>query len=641
MKADFCISYSNCPPMVMAPFAIRTLAHCSMWTRVVLLALWAFLLPATSLAAPESPETRRSNPESASALPVKPTLYFLGIGTGEFAQPAVVPPLQFVDDDVRGMHAWALDQKGKVFGEVVTEVLIGSRATRANILASLSSFGRKDSAGQPVSREDLVVVYFAGHGVVDTTDNTFYLLTWDLQSTDVRNNALASTDLIARLMEDSGDKRSVLLLLDTCQSGAVVNRTFQQFVRTPSNGREVERGVSMPAPLQQPGPLLSTASTPKNVTIDVGSAPTRAAPRRTPAAAPPPAPLPPQASEPMPPESSLPPLDGRGVGGSSPAIELVRSQADPRQLWAVFSATSELQKAREGSRYRYEWELPDIEGHGVFTWALLGALRSVRADLNRDGRITLQELEKDVLTQVRSIGGQQPDLAGKLADRELAYARGAPEECDGKDNNFNGLIDEGFADRDKDGQADCLRSELCNGVDDNGNGIVDEGYDFDNDGFLNRNLCPAGIGQDCNDRDPAISPIAQDRAERQIRWITDNNCNSIFDEDDVKLRWDPNVPDFIEAHARYNRFKRDLSAASTLTLAIAAGTTVGILSQAQARIAQDSIYDVSEGDIRRVKRLSWASSLLAGATGLSMGITVRFTWFDNHFRMKYYPRPGN
>lgn len=453
----------------------------------------------------------------------KPTLYFLGIGTGAFAQPSVVPALPYVDDDVRGMLAWAQDQEGKVFGDVITEVLIGSDATRANILAALSSFGRKDETGEPVRKDDLVVVYFAGHGVVDTTDNAFYLLTWDIQSHDVRNNALAQTDLIARLMEDAGDRRSVLLILDTCHSGAVVNRTFQQLVRTPSTTTVQERGAELNSPAPAQGVSVSTrpggekAAPQKKATSQ--KRPAGTTPSTTPAAV-----IPAAQGTQLPTGASLSPVAvERGLATGSAEIERVRSQADPRQLWAVYSAASELQKAKEGAQYRHPWESADIEGHGVFTWALLGALRSHHADTNRDGRITLQELEKDVLTQVRRVGGQEPALAGKQADRELAYARGAIEECDGKDNNFDGVIDEGFADRDRDGQADCLRDELCNGIDDNGNGIVDEGFDFDNDGFLNRNLCPAGIGQDCNDKDPAISPIAQDPAERKIRWITDNN----------------------------------------------------------------------------------------------------------------------
>lgn len=571
----------------------------------------------------------------SSVLSPKPALYFLGIGTGEFEQSKVVPALQYVDDDVRAMHAWALDQQGKIFGEVVTKVLLGSEVTRASVLDALSTFGRADQSGNPLDKDALVVVFIAGHGVVDTTDDTFYFLTYDLRSTDVRNHALAYSDMMARLTEHGGDKRSVLVLIDACQSGAVVNRTFEQTIRQPRAATERERGVSshsLGEPLLAPAMLVSAGQ----------KAPIR---KRTPQK-----PIRTQTETVLPPIApveALPRMEvapslvtqERGIGEGNIAIERIRAQADPRQLWAVFSASSALQTAKEGDRYRYDWEPSDVEGHGLFTWAVLGALRTTRADLNRDGRITLQEFEKDVVLQVQNVGGQQPSFAGKSADRVLSYARGASEECDGKDNDFDGRIDEDFADRDHDGQADCLRTEQCNGVDDNGNGIVDEGFDLDNDGFLSRSLCPAGIGQDCNDRDPAISPIAQDMAERSVRWITDNNCNSTFDENDIKDRWDPNVPDFIEGHARRRRFKRDVSAGSTLALGVATGVSLGILSQVRAQIPQDLIYDVTEGDLKRVQRLSWASALLTGATCISIGLTIDFGWSDHQFRMKYFPRP--
>lgn len=600
------------------------------WWALLFGSLW--LTVAITLHAPAHASTL---PYAQTSIPSsKPTLYFLGIGTGEFAQPLLVPALQFVDDDVRAMHDWALDQQGKVFGEVVTKVLIGSEVTRASMLEVLTTFGRIDQAGNPIDKNALVVIYIAGHGVVDTIDNTFYFLTYDLRSTDVRNHALAYHDIMARLTENEGDKRSVLLLIDACQSGAVVNRTFEQTIRQPRAATERERGlaslkgVPLPAP-----PMLASAGQ---------RAPTR---NRT---APRPAhPQTETVSPPIAPAEALPRMEvtpsvvtqERGIGEGNIAIERIRAQADPRQLWAVFSASSALQQAKEGARYRYDWESSEIEGHGLFTWAVLGALRTTRADSNKDGHITLQEFEKDVVLQVQNVGGQQPSVAGKSADRVLSYARGASEECDGKDNDFDGRIDEDFADRDHDGQADCLRTEQCNGVDDNGNGIVDEGFDLDNDGYLSRSLCPAGIGQDCNDRDPAISPIAQDMAERSVRWITDNNCNGTFDENDVKARWDPIVPDFIEGHARRRRFKRDVSAGSTLALGIATGVSLGILSQVRAQIPQDLIYDITEGDLQRVQRLSWASTLLAGATCISIGFTVEFGFSDHQFRMKYFPRP--
>jgi len=98
------------------------------------------------------------------------------------------------------------------------------------------------------------------------------------------------------------------------------------------------------------------------------------------------------------------------------------------------------------------------------------------------------------------------------------------EECDGVDNDGNGQIDEGFGDADGDGTADCVGTERCDGVDNNGNGVVDEGYDVDGDGYTS---CAATLGQaDCNDADAAIFPGALEVDGDGV----DNNCNGIADE---------------------------------------------------------------------------------------------------------------
>jgi hypothetical protein len=57
------------------------------------------------------------------------------------------------------------------------------------------------------------------------------------------------------------------------------------------------------------------------------------------------------------------------------------------------------------------------------------------------------------------------------------------ETCDGRDNDGDGLTDEGFPDADLDGTADCVDVETCDGRDNDGDGSVDEGFpDADADG---------------------------------------------------------------------------------------------------------------------------------------------------------------
>lgn len=115
-----------------------------------------------------------------------------------------------------------------------------------------------------------------------------------------------------------------------------------------------------------------------------------------------------------------------------------------------------------------------------------------------------------------------------------------PEVCDGKDNDCNGKVDEGF-DVDGDGWVSCAipgrkadcddkdpkvnpgAAEVCNNVDDNCDGITDEGFDKDGDGFYS---CVRGTtAADCDDTDAKIKPGATETCNGK-----DDDCNGKIDD---------------------------------------------------------------------------------------------------------------
>ncbi len=72
--------------------------------------------------------------------------------------------------------------------------------------------------------------------------------------------------------------------------------------------------------------------------------------------------------------------------------------------------------------------------------------------------------------------------------------------------------------------------ETCNGLDDDCDGLVDDGFDADLDGYTSDAEC--ADGDDCDDDDPAVNPGAEEACNGE-----DDNCDGGIDEDLALVEW--------------------------------------------------------------------------------------------------------
>jgi hypothetical protein len=152
-----------------------------------------------------------------------------------------------------------------------------------------------------------------------------------------------------------------------------------------------------------------------------------------------------------------------------------------------------------------------------------------------DGVIPPSEVDDD--------GDGQAECEGDCNDASGTVFQGAPELCDAVDNDCDTVVDEGF-DGDGDGfragagcgsaypQVDCDDAvattypgapEVCDGVDNDCDVAVDEDFDGDSDGYLNQAACTGG--DDCDDETAAVNPGATEVCDG-----VDNDCDGTVDE---------------------------------------------------------------------------------------------------------------
>ena len=170
----------------------------------------AFFLPCLLLSQQRGAAPITNNAASASG-----TTRALVIGISDY-QDSDIPALQYAHIDAEEFAGFLKSKTGGALKEEQIEFITNEQATVANI------YGKLDWLLEVTEENDLTVIYFSGHGDVETATsrNRGFLLSYDTPPTNYRIGALRVNDLndiLADLVEVN--KAKVILITDACRSG--------------------------------------------------------------------------------------------------------------------------------------------------------------------------------------------------------------------------------------------------------------------------------------------------------------------------------------------------------------------------------------------------------------------------------------
>jgi uncharacterized caspase-like protein/TolB-like protein len=148
------------------------------------------------------------------AAPPTSVLYVLAVGVSRYRSADF--NLEYADDDARAIAAAFGEQRGgPLYRDVKSLVLTDDEVTRESVLNSMERFLGQ---GGP---DDVAVIFLAGHGIRDQTTGSYYFLPYPATSENFVTDALRMSDFDEMVRSVRRNVRGVVLMLDTCHSGAL------------------------------------------------------------------------------------------------------------------------------------------------------------------------------------------------------------------------------------------------------------------------------------------------------------------------------------------------------------------------------------------------------------------------------------
>jgi hypothetical protein len=141
-----------------------------------------------------------------------PKLYLLAVGVGNYQDKGLT--LEYAAKDARDFAAAMEKQKGGLYRDVVSRVLIDAGATRDTILDGLDWLQRE------VTARDVAVLFVSGHGVTDR-NGVYYFLPVNADTEKLKRSGVVFSEIKNTLSAIAG---KTILFADTCHSGDIMGK---------------------------------------------------------------------------------------------------------------------------------------------------------------------------------------------------------------------------------------------------------------------------------------------------------------------------------------------------------------------------------------------------------------------------------
>jgi len=182
---------------------------------------FTFTYKLSQQAVAKTPKIRKKSP--APAAPSPPMAYkkysaqnwAVIIGISEYKD-SRIPSLRYASEDARSFYEWAISPAGGRYAPSMVKLLIDQDATGRNIKNALFIWLKQ------ALQEDVVTIYFAGHGSPESPDspNNLFLLPYDANYDEIASSGFPMWDIETALKRFIKAKK-VVIVADACHSGGV------------------------------------------------------------------------------------------------------------------------------------------------------------------------------------------------------------------------------------------------------------------------------------------------------------------------------------------------------------------------------------------------------------------------------------